>query len=176
MSAWSFEIKCGRLDGLTDRIMQIVASNRHRNAGFFLAEEGLLLNEPDETLVELIEKVATPRQVISRLAAACSWLFGSFELELGSHFRWNYLKLSFVNLDSASTGDLPSYTPSGGMTTNAPGLPEPAEQPDDLVVPQMIMTLRVYFEFLRGAVENSLRAADDQNSCDWDSMTFNKAT
>ncbi len=175
MSAWSFEVKSGRLDKMPDQLVQIAGQNRGRNAGFILAEGGFLLNEPEDRQVQLIEKDATPHQVVCRLANACSWLFGSFECELGPHFKWNYLKLSFVNLDSVSIDEFSSYTPSGVMTTNAPGLPEPAEQPNDLIVPQMVTTIRVFFELLRGATDVSL-PADDPHSCDWVSMTFNKAT
>jgi hypothetical protein len=175
MSAWSFEVREGRLDTLPAALAAIANEQRRLDANCFLiAEAGVLLNEPEENLIASILNSATPSQVIARLGDACSWLFGRLETEVDQHFKWNYLKLSFVNLNPLEVGNTGFVSRSGKMTTNAPELPTPAEQPPALMIHHMVTTLRVFFSHLRGSVEISDWEAD-LYSCDWITMTFSKA-
>src|SRR5438046_612436 len=99
MSAWSFEVRDGHLDMLPAALGAVVAEQRRLGADCFLvAEGGVLLNEAEENLIASVQKGAIPPQVVARLAHACSWLFGRLETEIDHHSKWNYLKLSFVNL------------------------------------------------------------------------------
>ena|ERR1700687_1532458 len=139
---------------------------------FLLAEGGVLLNQPEEKLLASIQKHATPPQVIARLGHACSWLFDMLEGEIDQHFRWNYLKISFVNLNPLDWGE---YSRTGKFTTNSPELPRPGDQPSALMLHQMVTALRMFFNYLRGSVEIP-DWAPDLYICDWVSMTFSKAS
>lgn len=171
MSAWSFEVKDGRLATLPVALVAVIEEDRRLNAEFCLvAEAGALLNEPDERLMECILKRDSPTEVIARLGHVCAWLFDHLEIEFGQHFRWNYLKLSFVNLKPLQSDD---GSRSGRMTTNHPDLPTPSEQPAAPMMHQMATTL-TFFSHLRGSVEISGWEADLYR-CDWATMSFTRA-
>jgi hypothetical protein len=54
---------------------------------FFVAEGGILLNEPDKTLVSPIGGDAEPGEVLARTGEAFAWLFGRLEGELEHDFE-----------------------------------------------------------------------------------------
>lgn len=176
MSAWSFEVRDGRLDNLPPSLTAVTGEQRRLNAYcFFVAEAGVLLNEPEDKLIASVPKAANPAQVIARVGQAYSWFFDRLETEIDQHFQWNYLKLSFVNLNPLNISDTESFPISGKMTTNAPLLPDPAEQPPALMIHQLVTTLRTFFSHLRGSVEIS-DWESDLNACDWITMTFSRAS
>ncbi len=113
---------------------------------------------------------ATSHFVIARIGHALSWLFDRFEADIDSNYKWNYLKFTFVNLEPLEYGD----KDSGQMTTNAPQLPSPSGQPPQMMIHQIVTTMRMFFSHLRGSVEIS-DWESDLYSCDWVPMTFNKA-
>jgi hypothetical protein len=172
MRKWSFEVRNGALSELPQSLQ--VAAEQQRSAKvhcFFVSEGGTLLNEPDESLVASITSDEEICAILGQMSKAMAWVFGRLELELDQDFRFNYLKLSFVNLNPKT---IRADQHTGKMTTNAPELPEGIHVSADMTLRQMTTTLRLFFSHVQGAVK--LGGWDTEVfACDWVSMTFNKA-
>jgi len=173
MVKWSFEVRHGDLATLPSALASHAEEQRKLKVGCFLiSERGYLLNEPEEQTAHAIRETATPAEIIGGFAKTLGWLFDCLEVELVHHFRYNYVKVSFVNLHPIRAKDV---TDSGQMTTNFPELPETVETSPELQFRQIVKSLGVFFSHLRGAVE----IADwrtETFSCDWVSLTFSKVS
>lgn len=171
MVKWSFEVRHGDLSILPSALVAQAEEQRKLNVGCFLiSEAGTLLNEPDKQMVHSIPSKAIPTEVIAGVSRSLAWLFDRLEPELDQDFRYNYLKVCFVNLHPIRTNET---VDSGQMTTNFPELPETAQLSPEMQFHQMVTALRFFFSHVRGAVE----IADwetESFACDWVSMTFNK--
>lgn len=166
----SFEVRDGTLETLPNSMTQIAEEQKTKDAQcFFHAEAGVLLNEPEEQITVSIPSNATPPIVLARIGETFSWFFGRLETEISP---WNYLKVTFVNLKPHGFADQDKLFSQ--MTTNAPELPEPSEQPADLMIHHVIITIRDFFLLLRGSVELTGWLSDTY-WCDWVSMSYSKA-
>jgi len=175
MSKWSFEVRSGRLEAIPNSMVQIVEEQKSKEAECFLhAEAGVLLNEAEEQIPASIPVNALPSLVVARIAHVFSWFFELLETEIDQNIKWNYFKVTFVNLNPLEISDTLADILTGTMSTNDPGLPPPIEQPPHLMLRQIVTTMRIFFSHLRGSVEiEDGRSYSDR--CDWVSMTYSKA-
>lgn len=171
MSAWSAEVQHGRRESLPNELAVSLAEHKTANPQWvFVAEAGVLLNEPEEKLVAVVSDGASVAEAIARFGEACSWILGYLEVELDHVFKWNYLKLSFLNAVVPDSGG----SSFGRMTTNAPELPEPASQAPELLVRQLIKAAALIFSHLHASAEVGGWEAE-VFGCDWASIVLIRA-
>lgn len=175
MSKWSFEVRSGRLEALPNSMTQIIEEQKAKESQCFLhAEAGVLLNEAEDQITASIPVNAPTSLVVARIAHVFSWFFDLLEPEIDQNLRWNYFKVTFVNLNPLEIPDTLTDILTGKMSTNDPELSPPAEQSPHLILHQIVTTMRMFFSHLRGSVEiEDGRSYSDR--CDWVSMTYSKA-
>lgn len=172
MRHWSIELRDGRLNSLPASLREYADQQKSASAScFFVSEGGSLLNEPEKAHVLSVLPGASSSAVIATMSEAIGWVFDCLEVELDQDFQFNYLKVSFVNLNPAHDA---TETTSGKMTTNHPDLPEPQEVSADMILHQITTALSRFLSHVRAAVKSDGWDVETF-SCDWVSLTLTKA-
>jgi hypothetical protein len=165
---WSVELRTGRNSTIQPSLNAILGDHDTANTRYvFVSEGGTLLNEPDQKEVTAILPGASPGYVIDKMTGAIAWAFERFEDEIQSPGEFNYVKVSFVNLQSDLDTD---EIKSGVMSTNNPGLPDPAEMSPQILMQNVVKAIAQFFRHVHCAVALD----DDAFICDWVSLTFLK--
>lgn len=171
MRHWSFEVQHGVLSTLPNSLKRHAEEQSSDGASsFFVAEGGTLLNEPDEQKVTRILPRPDSASVVAAMSDAVGWVFDCFDTELDSDFRFNYLKVSFVNLSPQRTSET---SRSGKMSTNHPDLSQAEAVSADRMLHQLVTTIRIFFSHVRAAVEIDGWETETY-SCDWVSLLLTK--
>ena len=139
MLKWAFEVRHGDLSVLPAALS--IHAEEQRNTilvAFSYRRGGTLLNEPEKEMVHAIRGKATPAEVIAGIGKSLAWLFDRLEPELNQDFLYNYLKVSFVNLQPIRAKEV---TDAGEMTTNFPELPDTAQTSPEQQFHQMVTAL-----------------------------------
>jgi hypothetical protein len=172
MAKLRFTVRADDLSKLPSGLGDLCREQKAEGAScLFVTEGGLLLNEADKQVVSPIFGGAKPSEVLARAGEALEWMFSRLEGELEHDFSCNYMKMSFVNLTPIATGQ---QCDSSTMSTIFPELSDEFRPSPDLILLNLVTSLRCFFSHLRAAVERDGWDSEG-DACDWVSLTITKS-